>query len=44
MLLRTAFLMGADAVFTVAKTFKKGKGGSWGPGDTLGASVLSQHE
>ena len=44
MLLRTAFLMGADAVFTVAKTFKKGKGkgSSWGPGDTLGASSQVQ--
>ena len=37
MLLRSAFLLGADAVFTVCKKFKQKKS-SWGPGDTLGAS------
>ena len=37
MLLRSAFLLGADAVFTVCKKFKQKKS-CWGPGDTLGAS------
>ena len=38
MLLRSAFLLGAETVFTVRKQYKKGRGASWGPGDTLGAA------
>ena len=34
----SATLLGAETVFTVRKQYKKGRGASWGPGDTLGAA------
>jgi tRNA(Leu) C34 or U34 (ribose-2'-O)-methylase TrmL len=39
MLLRSAYLLGADAVFTVGRRYRKGRGGgAGGVGDTLGAA------